>query len=111
MSRSFALLLITILVSSSLVMFGSVFAQSIPKPSVPEFTVEYVSGTVEVRIKNQPFEDYYDDSLGQHVFFYYNIRVKQHSSTNWGELYNPSDGFLHQDDLSEYTEVSYSSSR
>ena len=111
MSRSLALLLITILLLSSLVMVSSAFAQSIPTPSVPEFTVEYVSGTVEVRIKNQPFVDYYDADLGNTIFFYYNIHVKRHTSVNWGELYNPSDGFLHQDDLSDYTNVSYSSGR
>ena len=42
MSRSAVLMLFALLVLSGLVMVDSVFAQSIPKPSVPEFTVELV---------------------------------------------------------------------
>ena len=84
---------------------------SIYKPNVPEFTVEFVSGAVKIKIKNQPFVDYYDANVGNTIFFYYTIRVKEHTSTNWRELYHPSWGFLHQDDLSEYTEVSYSSNK
>ena len=112
MRKNATLLLITVFAVLSLVMVETVCGQQpIPKPSVPEFTVNVVNGIIEVRIKNQPFDDYYDANRGSTIFFYYNIRVKQHSASNWGELYNPSDGFLHQDDLAEYTEVSYSSSR
>ena len=42
MSRIFTLALIALLAASSLVSVGSVSAQSIPKPSVPTFTVQYV---------------------------------------------------------------------
>ena len=93
MSRSVVLMLFALLVLSGLVMVGSVFAQSIPKPSVPEFAVELVdtsydvpttysidpftgenvthegyhveSRTIEVKIKNQPFISYkIEDSAG-----------------------------------------------
>ena len=50
-------------------------------------------------------------NLGNTIFFYYNIRVEEHSSANWIELYNAEDGFLHQNNLAEYAEVSYSSSK
>jgi hypothetical protein len=106
-------LLLSVLVGTMLFMTvqGFTDVSDVPKPSIPEFTVEFVNGAVEMRITNQPFVDYYDANLGNTVFFYYNIRVKEHSSANWIELYNAEDGFLHQNDQSEYTEVSYSSSR
>ena len=93
MSKTVVLMLFTLLALSGLVMVGTVFAQSIPKPSVPEFTVELVdssydvpttysidpftgenvthegyhveSRTIEVKIKNQPFISYkIEDSAG-----------------------------------------------
>jgi hypothetical protein len=82
-SKRIALLLITMLAVSSLIMAESAYAQSIPEPSVPEFTVKIVAypydvptthsidpftgqdvthegyhvnnQSIEVRIKNQPF--------------------------------------------------------
>jgi hypothetical protein len=85
-SKRIALLLITMLAVSSLIMAESAYAQSIPEPSVPEFTVKIVAypydvptthsidpftgqdvthegyhvnnQSIEVRIKNQPFTPY-----------------------------------------------------
>jgi hypothetical protein len=37
---------------------ASINVNSIPKPSIPEFTVKFVNGAVEMRITNQPFADY-----------------------------------------------------
>ena len=79
-------MLLALLALSNLVMVGSVFAQSIPTPSVPEFSLRFVDAsydvpttytiddytgqnithpgyhvenrTIEVRIKNQPFTSY-----------------------------------------------------
>jgi hypothetical protein len=109
----------------------TVYAEtSIPKPSVPEFTVKlvdtsytepttysidpytgeklthagsYVERTsLEVKIKNQPFTANKDaDGLS----FFYNIRVKGHFSEDWIELYRASDGYPTQSD-SEYTVIS-----
>ena len=110
MSRSLALLLITALVLSSLVMVGSALAQSIPKPSVPEFKLSYtnhvydvpaatsewsgepIPGTayhvdyreVIVKIKNQPLDA---DVNGVRMQLYYNVRVKNHFSIDWTELF------------------------
>jgi hypothetical protein len=122
----FSLLLIVILALSSLIMVESASAQSIPKPSVPEFTVNFVdysynvpatqsvdpytgdivthperrvvNRTIEVSIKNQPF----DSKL------MYNIRVKGSFSEGWTEVFHPSDGFPLQSD-SGYTVLLFSS--
>ena len=93
MGKTVVLMLFAVLTLSSLVMVGSVFAQSIPTPSIPEFTVELVdssydvpttysidpftgenvthegyhveSRTIEVKIKNHPFTPYeIQDSAG-----------------------------------------------
>jgi hypothetical protein len=114
-------------------MVESTFAQSIPKPSVPEFTLNIVDHSydvpttystdpytgenithpgyhvkriaLEMTIKNQPFVPYYDADSGWNISFYYNIRIKGYYSEDWIELYRPSDGYPTQSD-SEYTVIS-----
>jgi hypothetical protein len=105
MSKNLALILIMILAisSSGLLITKPAHGQSIPTPSVPQFTVEFVNASyavtttnpytgvnetqqisnnsIEVTIKNQPF-DYSNNQI------YYNIRVKPHfADTNWTEVY------------------------
>jgi hypothetical protein len=102
MRKNTTLLLIAILVSSSLVMVGSAFAQSTTKPSVPEFAVKFVNASytvtttnsytgvdeteqvsnnsIEIAIANPPF-----DFSGYQL--YYNVRVKPHFEDNWTEVY------------------------
>ena len=48
MSKALALMLFTLLAFSSLSVVSSVFAQSIPKPSVPEFTLKYIDNSYDV---------------------------------------------------------------
>lgn len=48
MRKTVVLMLFALLILSGLVMVDSVFAQSIPKPSVPEFTIETVSFPYDV---------------------------------------------------------------
>jgi hypothetical protein len=101
-SKGTTLLLISLLTALSLIMVHSVFAESIPKPSLPEFTVRFVNASytvtttnaytgldeteqisnnsIEITITNQPF-DYSDYQL------YYNIRVKPRFAGNWTEVY------------------------
>ena len=107
----------------------------IPKPSVPEFTVELIDSsydvpttysidpytgenvthtgyhvecrTIEVTIKNQPFVSYYDTSRNWTINFYYNIRIKGHYSEGWTELYRASDGYPTMWSDSEYTVISF----
>jgi hypothetical protein len=73
-------MLITVLVVSSLFIVGRVFAESYPKTSVPEFTLELVDTTLDLKIKNQP------------LVSLYNVRVKLHSSEQWNELFGPRRG-------------------
>ena len=89
---------------------GTTEPASIPKPSVPEFTVKLVdhsydvpttysvdqytgktithygyhveNKSIEVSIKNQPFTPY-TDADGHEVKLYYNIRVKGHYGEDW----------------------------
>lgn len=102
MKKNATLLLIAILTASSLVMVHSVFAESIPKPSLPEFRVKFVNASytvtttnaytgldetnqisnnsIEITTTNQPF-----DYSGYQI--YYNLRVKPRFADNWTEVY------------------------
>ena len=106
--KSLSLLLILII---SLTIVETSSAQTIPKPSVPEFTLKYIehpydipptygidqytgktivikegyhvqNKSIEVVVKNQPF-----DYSSQYLLFY-NIRVKGHFGQEWSSLYN-----------------------
>ncbi len=79
-------------------MIESAYAQLIPKPSVPEFTVKYnnsVTNTtdpftginiIQIAIRNQPFEYSYNGTIYQ---LYYNFRTKPHlGEGNWTERYS-----------------------
>ena len=130
MSKTMVLMLLTLLIMSGLVIVSSVFAQSMPKPTVPEFTLElagppYYQNTtysldpntgqvvaeigytnpysmLKINVKNQPF----DSSYGN---LYYNVRVKNHSATdNWIEAYKVSQFFPSQSNDSDYTNVGFS---
>lgn len=132
MKTRFCLLLILIFTASSLIVVRPADA-AIPKPSVPEFTLEFddesydVPTTYEIdpytgenvthpgyhvprtafkmTIENQPFVPYYDEESEWNISFYYNIRMKGSYSEDWIELYRPSDGYPHQSDI-EYTVIS-----
>ena len=119
--KTFALFLTLIIVVSCLTLLTikPVNAQSIPKPSVPEFTIEpagpsfdipptysfnsssglfYVNegyhfeySTVEIIIRNQAFTN---QTNIDHLL--YNVRLKPHNypDSYWQELFNPNnDGF------------------
>jgi len=114
-NKTFALILtLTIAISFlTLLMAKPANAQSVAKPSVPEFTVQYVNHSydlaptstidpytgktiitsqgghfdnfsTEVKIKNQAFISTID-SNGNHTTLYYNLRFKGHyeNETNW----------------------------
>jgi hypothetical protein len=131
MSKSLALAIILILVGSSLILTESAFA-SIPKPSIPEFTLKIVDNSYDVpttysidpytganvtnpakhidnrtlkfTIKNQPFTPYYDASSSFNVTLYYNIRMKGHYEENWTNLYFIDDNHPKQSN-SDYTVI------
>ena len=135
-SKSFPLLLVLILAVSSLIMATPAFAQSVPTPSVPTFTVQPVGPSytvpttysfnqssgqtvanigyiiefpnVEVTIKNQPFTPTLNDNGGE-TSFYYNIQIKAHNETdNWIDLYsaNITNSYPQQSYDSDYTNIS-----
>jgi hypothetical protein len=117
--KSFALFLTLIVVMSglTLLMVEPANAQSVAKPSIPEFSVQYVNHpydlaptstvdpytgktivtsqgghfdnfSIEVKIKNQAFISTIDSS-GNYTSLYYNLRFKGHyeNETNW--IYYP----------------------
>jgi hypothetical protein len=129
-SKGFSLLFVTILAVSSLMTVENALSQTIPKPSVPEFTLlvndhsydvppsghvnlntgqfekhegfYMKNGSIELSIKNQPFTSF-SDSNGYQINLYYSIRVKAHGTNNWH--YFPTDNpeeYVHAD-TSTYT--------
>ena len=114
--KFFSLLLVGILVITSLIVVKPIFAQSISKPSVPEFTLKFVDASYDVpttytidpytgqnvthqgyhvnntilvmTIQNQPLVYQFNgnESFGSESF-YYNIQVKGHYAENWTQLY------------------------
>ena len=104
---------------------------SIPKPSIPEFTVNLIdssydvattysidpytgenvthqgyhveASSIEIKLKNQPFQHFMIEAYS--VNFHFNIRVKGHYSDDWGYPYSAYYGFIRQDSGSEYTIV------
>jgi hypothetical protein len=137
-SKSFALILILVITisSASLLMVKPTYAQTIPQPSVPEFSVKYIvytiyvaptytinpytgqnettnygqqvnNQTIQFTIKNQPFTPYYD-SNGNYVDLYYNFRYKGHFGDTWS--YYPFTGaYLSNPNEFEQTTHSYGS--
>lgn len=112
-NKNFASILIIIMAISSLslIMVRPASAQSIPTPSVPEFTIKYVdnsydipptygvdqytgqniiikagqhvdSRTIEFTIKNQSFKPY-SDTNGNHITLYYDFRFKGAYGNDW----------------------------
>jgi len=110
LGRVFAILLVTFLAVSSLIMAESVEAQT-PTPSVPEFTIRYVeypfdvaptyridqySGqnitiqegyrqqnrSIELSIKNQPFTSF-KDSHGNQIILFFNVSSKGNFGNTW----------------------------
>jgi hypothetical protein len=93
--------IILTLAVSSLIMIKPASAQSIPKPSVPEFALEYVENpydtqagyhienkSVEVTIKNQPFVTYLAADSHRQINLYYNISYKEHNEEQWSYCYD-----------------------
>jgi hypothetical protein len=140
-NKSLSSAFLTVILISSLILVGAVSfvpAQAsadlsdIPKPSVPEFTVNFVdrsydvpttyyvdqytgetvtnSGkhvenkTIELKIKNQPFTPYTED--GWQISLFYDVRIKAHYAENWVSLYAPVVIPL-QPSNSEYTELCF----
>ena len=131
MSKTLALMLITVFAVSNVVMVGCAFAQSLQTPSVPEFTLKLVAHpydvpstyevdpytgekiitsygyreenkSIEVTIKNQPFTSTLDAS-GNYTSIYYNVQFKGQYTDEW----NNARAFYNTSN-SEYTVISIS---
>jgi hypothetical protein len=122
MSKLATLLLVTVLAVSILVVVGSVFAQSPPAPTAPEFTVKFVNASyavtttnsytgvdeteqvsnnsIEITITNQPFSH-------QDYQIYYNVRVKPRFEENWTEVYPVRNTTSSLNDVGDYSYFSY----
>jgi hypothetical protein len=104
-AKSFPLILVEVMAIScmSILMVESVSAQTIPRPSVPEFTTKVVDTNLEVTIKNQPLTPYQN---GSYPNLYYMFRIQDHNlgypnwmiepnffvgSISYGEYYKASD--------------------
>jgi len=92
LSKCLALILILTMALScaSLLMVKPANAQTIPKPSVPEFTIQTQTQnnttTITLTIRNQPF-----DAANQYPNgFFYNVAVSV-DAKNWNELYHVED--------------------
>ncbi len=112
----FGILLFAVLLPAFLAV-PKVSASSIPKPSVPEFIVQFVDNSydipttyttdpytgqqitnpgrhvenkciVVVKIKNQQFQPFKNE-YEQTIDLYYNIRIKGYYEENWTVLYRP----------------------
>ncbi len=120
-NKTFSLLLVVILAVSSLMTVESASAQSIPKPSVPEFTVtlkdtsydvsptasvnpytgetitnegrHVESRTIEIRIKNEPFSplEIQAGTARWTVGYFYQIRWKGHFEDQWNTMFLTDD--------------------
>lgn len=125
MNRSIALALMLIMAASSLLLIESVSAQTIPTPSVPEFTIHLVGTTytkattyalnsstgqvqatlgytnlycnILIKIKNQP----YDSAYGT---LYYDVIYKYHNAEGWQHFYYDGPNPHVQSNTSDYTD-------
>jgi hypothetical protein len=131
-SKSFSLLIILILAVSIIIEIKPIFAQSLPKPSVPEFTLKYVDysydvppvyGTnpykgnitvketgyrvckeyIDVWVKNPSFQKYTDDS-NHKIVLGYDVQWKGHYGNEWANATYPE--YLLSSGL-EYTVISF----
>jgi hypothetical protein len=131
--QSIAVLLNLILIILSLMIVTSSFAQT-AKPSIPDFTLKYIdrsydtqpiysidpytgksvitdpsyhveNKTIDITIKNQPFNSSKDAS-GNWTSLYYSIRFKGHFENDWASYPDrPDDSYINAS-LSDYTTVS-----
>ena len=132
--KGFSLLLVVTLAISSLMMVESAFAQSTPKPPVPEFTLKLIDNSYDVPPTStvNPYTGKTETSGGYHVQGYlevqiriknppsagvfYQVQTKGHFSQNWNAIeywigeagsYYPRTPYKEQDYTSEYTILKY----
>ena len=90
-ARTLPLLLIVLLAASSLIMVKPTFAQTIPKPSTPEFTLKFIkasnnvvdpntgasqqvdNSSIDFIVKNQPF-NYSFNNTTYHLYYKFQMK-------------------------------------
>jgi len=88
--KGVSLLFVVILAVTSLIIVKTAYAQSVPKPSTLEFTIQTQTQanttTITLTIRNQPFDaaSQYPDG------FFYNVAISV-DGKNWSELYHVED--------------------
>lgn len=119
----------------SLIIAQSVNAQSITKPSMPEFTVKYVdhsydvsptygtdpyngntvitkqgehidNRTIEISIKNEPFTPF-NDSNGNMINRFYDVRHKGSYTQNWTTMFGNQTQYVWLGQINPYMEYGY----
>ncbi len=120
--KSFSIFLITMMVVSNLIIVKSASAQTIPKPSVPEFIVNYANHSYDVLANTSidPFTGKTITNPAQHIenqtiqisiknqtinssdYLYFEIQMKGHFSQEWTNI-----TFIQANPLSEYTVLTY----
>lgn len=133
-----SLLLAALIISSlTIPIFSTTQAQSIPKPSVPEFTMQYAmhpydvppvygidqytgqqvvtspgyhveNRSVEITIKNQPFTPIMLDKTHQ-ANFYYNVSYRGHYGSDWSYFvpFNDTLRWFTTQSTSDYTVIAF----
>jgi len=84
-SKGFTVILILILTiaSLSLMIVKPANAQSVPKPAVPEFSLQsYYPYYFQFIVTNKPFTPY-KDANGNNITLSYNFRFKAHDGSHW----------------------------
>lgn len=119
-SKTISILVVAVLAVSSLIMAKPAIAQT-TKPSVPEFKLSYINNVYDVptatsewsgepipnsgshvdsreviiKVKNQPHDGYINgDVNGARENLYYNVRVKNHFSNAWTELFGRTSAYI-----------------
>ena len=117
-------ILIIAVSSLSLLMVKPANAQSIPKPSTPEFSLQYTDGSYDVpttqttdpytgqiithqgyHVNQTIFEMIIQNQLNPTNNLYYDVEVKGHYSSEWVSLFDLSEGLPLQDSSSQQTIV------
>jgi hypothetical protein len=102
-----SLLILVLAVSSvSLLIFEYASAEAIPAPTIPQFTLRYDkasyntidpytgasqdvdNSTINIIVKNQPFNIIYDAKDNITTSLYYNVQFKGHYAENWTEAFS-----------------------
>jgi hypothetical protein len=134
-SKVSTLILTTLLVAASFLLVPLANAQTIPKPSVPEFNVNYVdrsydtqptygydqytgknvitkqsqhvdNRTIEIKIKNQPFTPFTDQN-GNNINLLYNVRYKGSFGQEWSSMFGERSEWANSGTIDPYGTYGY----